>query len=959
MKASSVLYRKNATRKIYQKILFAGMLAISSQAIHAADTPEVTQLKAEIERQRLENESLKLKLQAAGGGTTTLEITKAPAPAPEKSVQVTEKKVEKENVAVLKTVTVNSRRKSQLEKLKDVPASVSVVSGEELEKQEVTNFRDVLKRIGNVKWGGSSTNPTTTALTLRGVGYLGTGGALGIDSSINTTVDEVPYIISNMSVFNSYYDLESVDVARGPQGSSGGYSASLGKIRFTSHAPSFDSEAGASLTYGQDNTLLIRGYAGGTVIPDLLAWRGTFYREQADGWVTNKYYNSAGYGGNEVRYGNTDRTYGKIQLLVTPTENFKALLIFDVTPNSKEYGISSNGGIFPVAVPEYYDTLGTDGKPLLVNQANQDTGKLTRRWFTQSTNWSYDGNYLKESNRSEHYPIANDTKGVSADLAWTVNDFTLRSITAWRNYHFDFGSPNFSNPTPFDILRGPSSGLGYFQQLTQEFRITSPQDDTFTYQAGVFYADVVRTNGGEGRGNKYGSDAGAYYASAAQYNRLDADANGRYLLVNSLDALKSNSYTEKDDNTLAAFGNFKWNITDRFSIDAGLRVSQEDRRAEINYNKIFDQGYGAELNPQFVDDVQLGGFNNSSNGSLKDSKGNPLTNTAAQLALADAVALKYFKVSSYSLLSAAQLQQVADAKAIRAARITGIYEQTVAEPFDETLYTANFSPSYKITESETAYFSFQYGQKAGVAQIVGATTEGGISHPTKAENNYSYEIGLRSSLLGGALTVNTTLFLQKITDYVANIYYYDEAQTKANNDGNLAYISAVGNIPEVKSSGLEFDATYTIRNTTFRLSGAYNDPKYVDEKYHAKPLELGGTTTPYYDVSGRKLPGVGAFSFNAFAEHVWPVFNNYNFTANINYNYTSSYLTDPSLSRYSKVDAYGLTDASIGLGQRDGKLDVRLIAKNLFDVDYGYQPVWNLYIPSAPRWLGISVSSEF
>lgn len=870
---------------------------------------------------------------------------------PEKNTN-TEEKTGKDKATLLNRVTVNSRRKSQLEKLKDVPESISVVSGEELAKQEVSNFRDVLKRIGNIKWGGSSTNPTTTALTLRGVGYLGSGGALGIDSSINTTVDEVPFIISNMSVFNSYYDLESVDVARGPQGTTGGYSASLGKITFRSKQPTFEPEAGISLTYGAQNTLLLRGYGSGTLVPELVAWRGTFYREQADGWVNNNYYSSKGDGGNEVKYGNTDRTYGKLQFLITPTEDFKARLIFDITPNSKEYGISSNGGIFPRAVPDYYDTLDASGNRLAVNQANQDTGKLARRWFSQSANWSYDGNYLKESNRSEHYPIANDTRGVSADLSWTLNDYTLRSISAWRNYHFDFGSPNFSNPTPFDILRGPSSGLGYFRQLTQELRISSPEDTEFSYQAGVFYADVFRSSGGEGRGNKYGSDAGAYFANAAQYNRLDADSNGRYLLINSLNGLKSNSYSEKDDNSLALFGNIKWTPTDRITLDTGVRVSQEDRTSEVNYNRVFDQGYAAELNPVFVDDVQLGGFSNNASGAL-------LTNSAAQLALANAVALKYFKSPNYDALSPTQKQQVADAKSIRAARLSGIYNEVAAEPFEKVLYTFNFSPSYKLTEQQTAYFSFRYGEKAGVSQIVGATKNGGTSYATKEEQNFSYEIGLHSSFLEGALTVNSTLFSQKVTDYIANLYFYDEAQTVANNDGNLAYISAVGNIPEVKSQGFELDATYTRRNTTLRFAGAYNDAKYVDQQFHAKPLELGGTAVPYQDVSGERLPGVGKFSFNVFAEHVWPLAGIYNITANVNYNYTSSYLTDPSLSRYSKVDAYGLTDASIGLGKKDRKLDIRLLAKNLFDVDYGYQPVWNLSIPSAPRWVGLSFSSEF
>jgi len=849
-------------------------------------------------------------------------------------------------------VVVKGQRKTALQKLKDVPQSVSVVEGKELEKQQVSNFRDIVKRIGNIKWGGSSTNPTTTALTLRGVGYLGSGGALGIDSSVNTTVDGVPYIISNMAVFNSYYDLDTVDVARGPQGTSGGYTGSLGKITFTSKAPSFNDEAAASLTYGKYNTVLGRAVAGGAVIDDLLAWRGTFYREQADGQFENNYYHAKNNGGNEVKYGNTDRTYGKLQLLATPTDNFKARLSFDITPNSKEYGISSNGGIFPRAVPDYFDSIGANGKPIAVNQANQDTGKLTRRWFSQNPNWSYAGNYLKESNRAEHYPIANDTRGFSGQLDWKVANHTLTSISAWRDYNFDFGSPNFSNPTPFSILTGPSSGLGYFKQLTQELKFASDKGGVLDYQGGVFYADVFRSNGGLGRGNKYGSDAGAYYATKPQYDRLDVDGNGRYLMGNSLNGLKSNGYTEKDDTSLAVFGSLKWNINDKLALNTGLRVSKEKRTSDVNYNSIYDQGNAAELNPSSVNNLQLGGYNSNGSGALT-------TNNATQLALANATANKYFGAASYAVLTPDQRQQLADAKAIRRARISGVYGQTSAEAFDQLLYTANFSPSYKITDDQTGYFSFQYGEKAGVSQIVGATSKGGTSLPTKAEKNFSYELGLRSSFLEGSLAVNTTLFYQDIKDYVANRYIYDEAQTIANNDGLLAYISAVGNIPAVSSKGVELDIAYSLDNTNLRLSGAYNDARYEENKFHAKPLELGGTSVPYYDVSGKRLPGAGPFSFNAFADHTWPVFGKYNFFANANYNYTSSYLTDPSLSRYSKVDAYGLTDASVGFGRRDKKLEISFLVKNLFDVDYGYQSVWNLYIPGNPRWMGVTVSSTF
>lgn len=964
--SENILRKKShSSQKKYQSGLFKltalSCFILSANAAIAADEKTVTELNAEIAQLRAENAALKSNQNFA----PTSSSTSVETPSATQSLSI-ETNVNLPVAAATKPasadevlVVAQKISHKELEKIKEIPTSISIVTGDELEKQQTSSFRDILKKIGNIKWGGSSTNPTTTALALRGVGYLGSGGALSFDGSINTSVDGVPYILPNMAVFNSYYDIETVDVARGPQGTTGGYTASLGKISFTTKAPSFIPEAEGSITFGQLNTIITRGVISGPIIPDVLAWRGTFYREQADGAFENKYYHTVSNGGNEVTYGNTDRTYGKVQFLYTPTADFKALFSVDITPNSKEYGISSNGGFLPRAVPDYYDSLDpTTGNIIYnnraVDQSSQDTGRLTRRWFSQNASYTYADNYLKDAYRAEHYPIANDTHGVAAKLDWNLNDYTLTSITAWRDYHFDFGSPNFSLPTPFEILVGPSSGLGYFKQTTQEFKLASPVGQELEYQVGLFYADVFKTSGGDGRGNKFGSDAGAYYASKAQYDRLDADGFGRYLLSNSLNGLASNSYAEKDDTSKAIYGNFKWNATDRLSFTTGLRISDEERRNDFNYNLIYNQGYAAELNPVAVNGVQLGGFNSTATGQLD-------TTDPTQIALANATAKKYFGVDKYSNLTAAQARLIADAKAIRLGRISGLYGPVAAEPFSDTLYTANFSPSYKFTENQTGYVSWQHGEKAGVSQIVGATKNGGTSLPTKAEINNSYELGLKSTFFNNSLTVNSTLFYQDIKDYIANQFVYDPVQTAinaANNDPTLAYLSAIGNVPKVRSKGVELDVNYTYGGTNIRVSGSYNDARYIDFKNAGKPLELGGTTTAYYDVSGKRLPGVGPTTFNIFAEHSWSVFDSKEIFANANYNYTSSYLTDPALSRYSKVDSYGLTDIGIGYGTTDKKFQVSLLVKNLFNVEYGYQPLWNIAIPSTPRWAGITLSGK-
>ncbi len=153
-------------------------------------------------------------------------------------------------------------------------------------------------------------------------------------------------------------------------------------------------------------------------------------------------------------------------------------------------------------------------------------------------------------------------------------------------------------------------------------------------------------------------------------------------------------------------------------------------------------------------------------------------------------------------------------------------------------------------------FRGSMGRKAGISQIVGATINGGKSAPAESEKTNTYELGLKSVLLDRSLVINADIYVQNVRNYIQPLYYYDEAQTLANNDGKLAYTSGLGNVPKVQSKGVELDLAYSgIRYTTIRFAGAYNDARYKDFRFLAKPAELAADATPYYDVTGRTLPG--------------------------------------------------------------------------------------------------------
>ncbi|QSA97386.1 TonB-dependent receptor [Methylococcus sp. EFPC2] len=929
---------------ITQGVILSLYLACDGQAL-AADDSQVAELKAENERQRKEMEhqrqeiealkQLLLKSQTHAEANTTATPPAQAAQSTEVATPVAQtepaQQAEEESAKTLDDVVV--RRKTPLEKLKDVPKSVSVVAGTELQKQDTVNFRDIITRVGNVGMGYS--NPQAASLTIRGVGWASGVGQL--DPSVGMNVDGVAYGTGAIAASTNFVDLESFDVTRGPQGTLGGKNSSIGQITITSRAPTFTPEANASITYGQRNTIRTQAAVGGPVIDGLLAWRGTFYREQADGQERNL-------DDQKGTFQNRDRTFGRLQLLLTPSDTFTAKLNVEFTPTINE---NVNFLNFWRATPDYYDTRDASGNPIAVNQALEPTGRLSRRWFAQESNYSVSGNYLADQvNRLNQLPHRYSTKGGALNLSWDVANHTLSSITAYRDYYFDAGSgPN----TVFDIDRTRSAGHVEYEQYSQEFKLRSQSGGFVDYQTGVYlYRNYMPERWSQ---NRYGSDAGAYYATVDQYNRLDADGNGRYLMLNSIDRLFTKTKDVLRNESVAGYGNINFHLSEPLTINAGLRLTSEDRRTS-SLRRIEDQGFGAELNPASRNNVQLGGFNSNAKGGLT-------SNSAEQLALANLVAQKYFKQSSYAKLTDAQKQQVADAKAIRLARLGGLYQNTDAEPFEKVLPTATFSPIYKFNENHTAYFTYQHGEKAGISQVVGATVNGGKSAPAKEEISNSFELGFRSSLFNRSLFVAADVFFTKIDDYLQPMYFEDQAQTLVNNDGKIAYTSGLGNVPEVHTKGVELDLTYSgIEYTTLRFAGAYNDARYEDFKFLAKPLELGGSSIPYYDASGKTLPGAPKFTFNLNANYARPISDSLDFHANVNYRFTSSYNNDPSLSRYAMVDPYGITDVAIGFGRRDRLVDASLIVNNLFDTDYGFNANWNTYVPSLPRWVGFMVSTK-
>ncbi|WP_139826402.1 TonB-dependent receptor [Derxia lacustris] len=952
-------------------LIAAGLAAMP--VAQAADAASSEQLKAALDRvnaesRRLEAEAARLtrELQARGSdaGAATAGAVSAQAAGSAEAAGAAGAAAGAPAAAggdapALQAVTVRGR--NRLAALKEVPASSSVVAGEELERLGADSMRDITRRAANVTRQNSS-NARSADLSIRGIGRKGSSEAQ--DPNVVITIDGVPYAYSGLASWD-FVDIDSVEVKRGPQGTFGGKNASIGGVNITTRAPSFTPSAEGSIRLGQRDALFATAALGGPVIDDLLAWRGTFYISKRRG----EYFNT--YDAGDSSYTDRNKLSGKLQFLLQPSSDFSARFIADLQPRTFQ---NDNGLNFFHRPPATY----SNGTP--VNLANDAGTRLGRRWFGQLGSYSYAGGYLNydtgTQNQDEQRALQTGTRGLSAQLNWQLSDSTkLTSISAWRDLYFDARN---DEGTPFDISTQGGGGVRY-AQITQELKLTSALTDDLDGTAGLFF---IRNRHYVDSKTGWGSDAGAWFANAGQYSRLDADAAGRYLLTNSLERLRRSGTATSVNKAPAIFGNLKWQVSDPLTLNVGGRLTFENRRGS-NYVGIADNGFAPELNPSIASSgVALGGFDSYYNsgtsavsvldgsvvkagtpGAVVVAPGTSALTTstlggsrlAQANAQANAAALKYFGVASWAALSNAQKRQLYDAQSIRKSQLGLLYNRANAEPFRQTQRTFTFSPSWKFSEEVTGYVSYAHAEKAAVVQYLN-----NFSATTRPEKSDQYEIGLKSTLLDRTLTLAADVFQANIRDYQQQAQVVDAYTTALNNDGTTYYSALTGNAPKVRARGLEVDAFYSgIPRTTLRLAAAWNDARYKVFTNSPQPPENAYSGAPAYrDLSGRTLPGASKLSANFGIDYRQPLAGANELFVDTNYAWVSRYNSDVTLSDYGWIGAYGVTDVGIGIGRRDRAFNVTLLGKNIFNTEakaYGFN---SGTLDTTARWIGLVVSGK-
>ncbi|SOB88352.1 iron complex outermembrane recepter protein [Sphingomonas guangdongensis] len=362
----------------------------------------------------------------------------------------------------------------------------------------------------------------------------------------------------------------------------------------------------------------------------------------------------------------------------------------------------------------------------------------------------------------------------------------------------------------------------------------------------------------------YGPAAARYLIGTATGTGAGATA----VPANLLDGYGQDGRTDFRTLSLAAFGEVNWRIVDAITLTGGLRYTHEDK-----------DGYYATY-----------------------TYGGPaLTGTAAQRTALLNAQLGVLRGQSYA-----------------------------ADDKDGSL-SGRGNVAWQVTDAVLGYASYARGFKSGGINMSGLPLDAANQPALNAavvrpERNTTYEVGLKTRLFDGRVSVNIDGFYTEVRDFQATIVDTGPTQTAA----LRGYLS---NIPEVTVEGIEADvAALIVPGLTARASVAYADGEYSDYPAGPCPLELQTAATAACDLTGRRLASLPRIAVTAGLDYERAVGSGAVF-AHVDTASRSGFNGDPALSRFTYIDGYNLTNANIGYRFASG-IEVAGFARNLFDADY-------------------------
>lgn len=425
---------------------------------------------------------------------------------------------------VLEEVVVTATKRA--EGLQDVPIAISVMSGEKIQAQGISELEDLAVFMPNIHIAEGGTG---TQLFIRGIG---SGINYGFEQSVGTFIDGV-YYGRGRSARAAFLDLERVEVLKGPQSTLFGKNTVAGAINITSALPTEEFEGYIEGSY---NTAL-EGYGVTAMVSGALS-------DNLKGRLVAQYYDDKGY---------VENTWSSDDGPVEENSVLRATLVWEPT---EDLTLTFKGehGEFDVT-----------GRQDMITKANPTATSLYQAFG--DPNFSADFNYKKSSADFPGNKQFDDTEAnafqVTADYDW--GEHSIRSITAYNDY--EFSNISDADYGPLQFIEGQRQEE--HDQFSQELLLTSPTGGTLEYLAGVYYQRSNLT-----------SDRRTDLALSA-LPPIEASLGGLFggLPPGAMDG-GAMAFFDQTSETWSAFTQLTWNPSESFRVIFGLRFSDDEKEVD-------------------------------------------------------------------------------------------------------------------------------------------------------------------------------------------------------------------------------------------------------------------------------------------------------------------------------------------------------------------------------------------
>lgn len=464
----------------------------------------------------------------------------------------------------IEEVVVTARRRE--ESAQKVPIPISALSADQLLSRGITELQYIEQLTPNLSFNETVVARGTATVFLRGIGTI--NWSPNQDPKVGVYIDGVYLGRPQGQVFD-LFDIERVEVLRGPQGTLYGRNTTAGLVHVITKKPESEFDATIRAGIGNAGRFTVDGMVNIPLIDDVLAARVAVQTRKDDGWMMDD-------GGRE--WNTTDSKSFRGTLLWTPSDTVEVSLATEF------FRARETGGLG--------DCEGLPGGAAGLNFLPSIFGAYDE---LEAACASDDNPFL--SNDNDPNGLNLDTNAVTLNIAWDLlPDVTLTSISAWRdtkelNESWGWGSDFYGGPSyHIEILGDEYSD---YDQLSQEFRLEGNAfSGRMSWSTGLYgFSEngTFRVGIPLMRGLMPPDDL----SEAPLWEAMGPIAQG---------AQQFGSIRQEVDGTnksWAAFAEATLDVTDAWSVTAGWRWTKDMRefkRSQWLYDRSFDAGYACPGN---------------------------------------------------------------------------------------------------------------------------------------------------------------------------------------------------------------------------------------------------------------------------------------------------------------------------------------------------------------------------